>query len=336
MDIKAKVRSFIPKFIKSKVREFRFYMVSRSCYRYDAARFIKYSNAFYQFDNFEKLIGIIIAEYHVIEKGLTMPEPNLGFGVEIMKSLIKHCDLYSAQICNKDSKHFFHAIGVIAEYKLFHEKKQFPLDEFLLQSINGILSDFGQVNASRQIVMNNVDYFKNTYSSFEDFSNSRHSLRNFSGSVELSLIEKAVKLAQNAPSSCNRQPARIYIVQNKILMKKILAIQDGNRGFGHLADKLIILTSELGGYLGLRERNDVYINGGIYAMNLLYALHFYKIGACALNWCSLPDKDREFRKLCNIKPSENIILIIACGRVLEKFQLTCSYRNDYQNILKIL
>jgi hypothetical protein len=335
MDVILKIKSLIPEFFKFKVRKFRFLMACKDCYRYDAGRFIKYSNAFYQFDNSEKLIGVIVAEYHVIEKGLTMSEPRLGFGVEIMKALIKHCNLYSTQICDSNCEHFFHALSVIAEYKLFHENKNFPLNEDLFRSIDDILSKFGKAIPSFQVSMTKEYYFKNTYSTFEEFSSSRHSLRNFSGSIELSLIEKAVKLAQNAPSACNRQPSRVYIIQNKNLLKQILALQTGNRGFGHLADKLIILTAELGGYLSLRERNDVYINGGIYAMNLLYALHYYQIGACTLNWCSMPDQDLELRKICDIKPSENVLLIIACGGVPDKFQLTVSHRNDYINILKI-
>jgi nitroreductase len=335
MDFIMKTKSLLPEFLKVKVRKFRFIKTCKNCYKYDAERFMKYSNAFYQYDNSEKLIGVIIAEYHVIEKGLTMPEPRLGFGVEIMKALIKHCNQYSTQVCNSDSEHFYHALSVIAEYKTFHDNNSFPLDINVSRSIEELLLKFMSTKSSMQISITKEEYFKHSYSSFIDFSSSRHSLRNYSGSVEIGQIEKAVKLAQNAPSACNRQPSRVYIIQNKNLLKQILAIQTGNRGFGHLADKFIILTAELGGYLSLRERNDVYINGGIYAMNLLYALHYYQIGACTLNWCSMPDQDIELRKICDIKPSENILLMIACGRVPDKFQLTVSHRNSYKNILAI-
>jgi hypothetical protein len=335
MDFILKTKSLFPEFLKVKVRKFRFFMTCKEFYRYDAERFLKYSNSFYQFDNAEKLIGVIVAEYHVIEKGLTMPELRVGFGVEIMKALIKHCNLYSTQICASNSEHFFHAISVIAEYKFFHENNNFHLDETLSRSIEDILSKFGTTKPSMQISITKEEYFKNTYSTFEDFSSSRRSLRNFSGSIGLPLIEKAVKLAQNAPSACNRQPSRVYIIQNKMVISQILDIQTGNRGFGHLTDKLIVLTAELACYLSLSERNDVYVNGGIYAMNLLYALHYYRIGACTLNWCSVPDQDLELRRICSIKPSETVILIIACGGVPDKFRLTVSHRNNYKNILVI-
>jgi len=335
MDYIKIIKTLVPGFLKRKLRKIRFLMLCKACYRYDAERYIKYSSAFYKLDSSDKLIGSIVAEYHIIEKGLTMPETRLGFGIEVMKTLIEHCNQYSSQICENDNRQLLHAINVIAEYKILHDKNNYNLDEKLQQSISDILIKYGSQPYSRQISMTRDSYFKHSLSTFENFSNSRHSLRNFSGPVNLSDIKMALKLAQNAPSACNRQPSRVYIVQNKYLKKKILSIQTGNRGFGHLADTLIILTAELGGYLGLRERNDVYVNGGIYAMNLLYALHFYQIGACALNWCSMPDRDLEVRKICEIAPSENIILMIACGGVPDKFELAASPRNDFLNNLRM-
>jgi len=215
-----------------------------------------------------------------------------------------------------------------------HEKNNHILEESLSTLINEVLLKFKNIIPTEQIVMTKENYFKSINSSFADFSNSRRSLRNFSGIIKTSLIEKAVKLAQNAPSSCNRQPSRVYVIQDKNLIKQALDLQSGNRGFGHLADKLIILTAEFGGCLNLRERNDTYVNGGIYAMNLLYALHYHQIGACTLGWYSQPSQDMELRKICDIAPSETVVLLIACGGVPDKFQLTVSYRNKYSNILQ--
>ena len=54
---------------------------------------------------------------------------------------------------------------------------------------------------------------------------------------------------------------------NKNQIAKILEVQGGNRGFGHLANRLIIITSEVGVFTGVAERNQVYIDGGMYARN---------------------------------------------------------------------
>jgi nitroreductase len=335
MNIKSTIIAIIPSFLTHKIRLIRYKKLCKACYEYDATRFTKYSNAFTKWDNPEKLIGLIIAEYHVIEKGLAMPDMRLGFGKAILNDLISHCNLYASKF-DREKEQFIYALRVIAEYKLEHEKNNYKLEDSLFKSIDNLLSKNAGLIPSEQIVMTKKNYFKSNQSSFEDFSNSRKSLRNFSGIVDLEIIKNAVSLAQNAPSACNRQPSRVYVIQEKERIEKVLKVQTGNRGFGHLADKLIVLTAESGGYLGLNERNDVFVNGGIYAMNLLYALHYYQIGACPLNWCAMPEQDIEIREICGILPSEAVIMIIACGGVPENFKLVTSHRNDSSNILKVI
>ena len=46
----------------------------------------------------------------------------------------------------------------------------------------------------------------------------------------LESIEQAVELAKYAPSACNKQPVRIYVVFDKENVEKILDMQQGNRG----------------------------------------------------------------------------------------------------------
>lgn len=108
---------------------------------------------------------------------------------------------------------------------------------------------------------------------------------------------KSVGLAQNSPSACNRQPTRIHIIESEQLRNQVLELQGGNRGFGKLADTVIIISVELVGYRDVKERNNLFVDGGMYAMNLLYALHSYRIGACPLNWCYSTEQDLALRRL---------------------------------------
>lgn len=302
-------------------------------YKYDASKYLKYSNSFKINDSENKLIGRIIAKYHVIEKGLTMPNFKYGFGNNTMISLIEDCDNYYHKY-NNNNEQLLHAISVIAEYKYIHEINKKPIDNKLLSMIDNIMSLFPDINKKEQIFTTRKEYFKFSNLKFDEFSNSRHSLRNFTGKVNKETIEKAVMLAQNAPSSCNRQPIRIYIIEDKHKIKKIFNLQNGNRGFGHLVDKVIILSAELGVYCGIRERNMHYIDAGIYAMNLLYALHFYQVGACMLNWSDTPEVDKGIRTIIEIPFSEKVILLIACGGVPENFKLTLSKRYNLKYVLR--
>ncbi|MCA1920535.1 MAG: nitroreductase family protein, partial [Flavobacterium piscis] len=123
-------------------------------------------------------------------------------------------------------------------------------------------------------------------------------------------------------------------IREKTTKEKALALQNGNRGFGFLADKILVVTEDLNYFLSIAERNEAYINGGMFSMNLLYALHFYGIGACPLNWCAEKSNDMALRKLCLIPENEIIIMMIAIGGIPDKFMLASSPRIRPESIIK--
>ena len=69
------------------------------------------------------------------------------------------------------------------------------------------------------------------YSDFQTLAYSRHSVRDFSDKpLSVEQVKKAVKLAQTAPSACNRQSSRIIHVIDREKCEKILNIQGGAKG----------------------------------------------------------------------------------------------------------
>lgn len=285
----------------------------------------------------EHLLGRISLRAHVLEKGLTMPDMRLGFGKDNLLDLIRLCLAYSSQH-GSDNEILCQAVGVIREYKNVHIVQQYKLEQEVQEQIDRLLARMPEINATQQNVYTAKEYYEHCQASFELFSQSRHSLRHFSTTAEVSTddIIKAIELAQNAPSSCNRQSSRVHIIADRSLIEKVLALQNGNRGFGHLANKLLVLTVDLSCYNGIKERNLCYIDSGIYTMNLLYALHYQQIGACTLNWCDSPEDDTQIRSLLNIPPSETITLLIACGKAPEgRFKVASSLRVRAQNIVTI-
>lgn len=285
----------------------------------------------------EHLLGRISLRAHVLEKGLTMPDMRLGFGKDNLLDLIKLCTTYSTQNGN-DHEILNQAIGVIREYKEVHIAQRYVLEQEVQEEIDHLLNRLPDINATQQSVYTSQAYYEHSQSSFDLFSQSRHSIRNFSSTADVTTddIIGAIELAQNAPSSCNRQSSRIHIVAERTLVEKVLALQNGNRGFGHLVNKLLVLTVDLSCYNGIKERNLCYVDSGIYAMNLLYALHYQQIGACTLNWCDSPEDDAQIRSLLNIPASETITLLIACGKAPEgTFKVASSPRVKAENVITI-
>lgn len=283
-----------------------------------------------------KLISKIIADYHVIEKGLTMPETRLGFGYDRLKSLISLINQFLDKY-DKNDDQIIAAIGVIKEYKIFHLNKGFKLDDEILDKINLLEKRCANVAPTVQRRINNREYFKSSSSSFSDFATSRYSIRNFdvNNPVEIETISKAVDLANSAPSSCNRQTTRVHVFKEKEIIKEILAIQGGNRGFGHLTDKLLIVTSNLECWHGVSEVKGPYVDGGIFAMNLLHSLHFYKTAACPLNCNLSPSKEKALRAICEIPAEEVFVVMIVVGNIPAELEVPASNRYSSSNFLKI-
>ncbi len=283
-------------------------------YLYDYKRYLKYSTTI-DMNSSIKLEGIIIKGYHTIEKGLTMPEPRLGFGQDKIKSLVKDCERY-IRLYDLNSSQVRHAIEVIDEYEKFHNNHGYYLPNEINSSIRRILTNNSKalIEVVKQIKTTKEDYFKHINSSFVDFSNSRKSVRIYSNeNIPIETIRAAIKLALNAPSACNRQTARIYLYSNKEEIQAILALQNGNRGFNHLVNKLIVRTVELGVFGFAFERNQAFIDGGIFAMNMLYALHAKGIGCCMLNCSNTPPSDKLLQQAWKTTKSEVYIAMISCG-----------------------
>lgn len=66
----------------------------RYLYSYDRKRFIRHAGSLHHEEKEQKLASVIMA-YHVVEKGLSMPERRLGFGHDAVLELISLIRDYS-------------------------------------------------------------------------------------------------------------------------------------------------------------------------------------------------------------------------------------------------
>jgi len=98
----------------------------------------------------------------------------------------------------------------------------------------------------------------------------------------------------------------------------------------------LIVVSDRSSFFSIGERNQLYIDGGIFLMNLLYALHFYKIAACPAHWGMNSDKDFELNKLLSLPDSEKVISLVSIGVPPNNFKTCLSLRRSSDEILKII
>jgi nitroreductase len=169
---------------------------------------------------------------------------------------------------------------------------------------------------------------------FEGFLKSRHSIRHFSTEpVDPQLIAQAVAMAQTSPSVCNRQSSRVHVLTEHEHKKQALSFQNGNRGFGDTASHVLIVTSDMRDFVNVGERFQGWIDGGMFSMTLLLALHSLGLGACSLNWSAPARRDREMRHALGIPDNELVIMMIAVGNFPEELSVALSARRPLDEIL---
>lgn len=157
-------------------------------------------------------------------------------------------------------------------------------------------------------------------------------MRNFSeNQLPFERIKAAVKLAQTAPSACNRQSARVVYIRDREKCKKILDIQGGSKG--HSLTNLLLVVSDLSLYRYLSEINTPYLDGGIFLMNLLYACTYYEIATCPLIWDDYSEKGVKLRSLIPLKEQFHVIAIVQIGMFEENSHYAVSLKRRLEDIL---
>src|SRR5690606_29801797 len=135
---------------------------------------------------------------------------------------------------------------------------------------------------------------------------------------------------------CNRQGVSVIVVEDKIKIDKVLNIQGGLRSFYENLSQLIVLTSNRNYSYSIGERYQLFIDGGIYLMNLLYALHYYEIAACPAHWGMTNEADTQVQKIIELDESEKIICLVAIGKPTGEFKTTLSLRRPFNENLRVI
>lgn len=279
----------------------------------------------------------ILRQTHVIEKGMSLSHPKEKFGVQRASDLLDFIDEFSE--CGykiEDSVPVLNALGVLKAYLVYHEEHGFKPEnvvkkfekysKYLLQN-----EKYGIVKVSKS------ELEKQIQGLFPEFFMSRHSVRQFSEKpIDVLDIEKAVRLAMKAPSACNRQSCKAYFYRDRALNKELGELIAGNTGFDTEVQNYIVVTSDMSAFYDPFERNQVYVDGGIFTMALVEALHYYGIASCILQNGEYKERNKKFKTICkNIPENEKIILFIAIGYYKDNFTYAVSHRKNLEDVLII-
>lgn len=258
---------------------------------------------------------------HEIEKGFSLPFPRKGFGKTKLKELDRLLGVYESNFMGTEDA-AYHAAVATVKYYMSHSDK-YDLDiSFLNNSRYNIITD---VECGVR-VCRKEDIKRKDYSSFYDYAQTRHSIRNFKDiPLDQQYVRQAILGAQLAPSACNRQSVKVFHITGAERCKKVLSIQNGAKGFSEVRD-IFVVAAALSSYTSPLESNTGFVDCGLFAMNLLLSLHDLGIGACPLLWNDETERAAELRKVVSIPEFYEIALIIPVGYYTDEVKYAVSPR----------
>ncbi|WP_194422080.1 polysaccharide pyruvyl transferase family protein [Microbacterium abyssi] len=280
----------------------------------------------------------MIFHAHAIEKGLSRSDFRAGFGKIAVPGLAKEMNAWLAAGRGVDDPFLQSSAAVMKTYFERHDLLKADVSQFrqlFSEASQGLIDDIthqeGGVVPADQI--REITSETDTDRSFIDVMYGRRSVREFtSKSVSDADIARAVQIAMQAPSVCNRQGARVHQFEDPRIIKSVLDIQGGFSGY-QMPPRLLLVTADLDAFLFAPERNQPFVDGGLFMMSLLLGLTQVGLGSCSLNTAMGTEKETAIRKIIDIPDHEVFISFIAVGHYDEKVLVPRSKRTDMDHVL---
>lgn len=280
----------------------------------------------------EKNLIKLIRNIHRIEKGLIMPKlkPIYAKGY-ILETIEVYVSFYKD---NLQSKTFEWATDVLLKFYSVVDlndpivKKSYQL--FIQTQNSEILKNGEKTPYLRE------DNIKSSIN-FEDFNKlarQRRSIRWYKKDrVERSKLELAFQAALQSPSACNRQPFRFVVLDREDLKNEVGQIPMGATSFYENVPMFVIIIGDLSSYFDERDRNLIYLDGGLISMSFMLALETLGLSSCPINWPDIEVKERLLNEGLALKPYERCIMFMAVGYADEQGKIPYSQKKEVKEII---
>lgn len=301
----------------------------------DVSRFSRTASFSVFDDGYDQVVSRIMYNVHAIEKGLARNrDVRLGFGRKALSNLNDALVVYTTSGYDRSAFAYAEGVSVIQRYRELHAKAEFDVG-FLDEIIDAeFLDPSADVGAAGTKIIRKSDKLLNSQKSFYDLAQGRSSAREFSGQpIDHEKVMNALRNAERTPSVCNRQGWKVYWVEDADLAASVLKHQ---RGFGYpqMPEVLLTIVVSNNTYLSPVERNQAFVDGGLYSMSVLYGLEHEGLAAVPLNAMMYYKDQKAVRELLDMDDSEMIAMFIAVGDFMDESVVPISDRKSADDFVK--
>ena len=162
---------------------------------------------------------------------------------------------------------------------------------------------------------------------------SRQSVRVFERrSVDRAMLDRAFELAVWSPSACNRLAYEFRVYDDPATIGAIVSLTSGMSGWAEKAPCLIVMVGKYRAYSSARDRHLIYVDTGLAAMTLQYALVAQGLACCCGNWPEDAVNDARLAKLLSLQDDEKPTLLFAVGHPRAGQRVPSSMRPDLESM----
>jgi nitroreductase len=145
-------------------------------------------------------------------------------------------------------------------------------------------------------------------------------------------IDKALLVARQSPTACNRLPYEFRIFDEPELVKKVANTPFGTTGYADNIPVIAVLVGKLDSYFSARDRHAIYVDSALAAMSFTFALETQGISSCMINWPDFEPLEMKMQKLLGLSFSERPIMLIAIGYADPDGKVAYSQKKSLENI----
>ncbi|MRX52020.1 hypothetical protein GI374_16705 [Paracoccus sp. S-4012] len=300
----------------------------------------RYSAAYLGGDPAGKLRAVLMFDAHALEKGLSHTSFRPGFGKRPLARLAEKTTLWLDSGNDLNDPFFLAATAALRAYferhralhvNVAHLWRLFPprIQDLIASSDS---SQGGALRARQD--RETVPPIENS-KSFMEVAYGRRSVREFTPDpVDIEAIKQAVRIASQAPSVCNRQAPRVHYFRDRETISRLVDLQGGFSGYPK-PPGLLLVTCDLTAFIYHTERNQGYIDGGLFMMTLLLGLEQVGLGACPLNAAMDARRERAIREIISVPESEAMISFVAVGHYDPAVLVARSLRYPVEEVLSV-
>ena len=257
---------------------------------------------------------VLIRNIHRIEKGLLMRPRRDLFALDfIQETMDKFEKMYDPKFLTQNSQIKW-ANDVLYEY--FKKSGSHPILDKERDRFNILSQSYVDATNIKSIpYMRIISQRPNlTYDDFFKLVKYRRSVRWFlQKKVSHELVDNAILAAIQSPSACNRQPFEYRIIDDPKILKEVVDIPMGIKGYQDNIPMMVVVIGNLDAYFDERDRHVIYIDASLANMSFMLALEVQGLSSCSINWPDIEKLERRMSKALSLEIHQRPIMCMAVG-----------------------